>query len=490
MSIKVQENEIIVYSPLTGEEVGRVSSSSSEYVEDCINQSQGYKEWSSLPLAKRCKWINKFRKIILKNGDEIQKVLKSETGKKDFDVFIEFFTVLEHFKGMPKIAKKSLKPQRRNSGLMKNKKSWVYYEPLGVAGIISPWNYPLATPIISTMEALLAGNNIVLKPSEHTPLTPLLVKKLWDEHIGYNSAFQIVNGEGNVGRMLVESKGTDVICFTGSTAVGKRIARECGAVLKPVVLELGGKDPMIVLKDANLNRAIESAIFGGLSNSGQTCISTEEVFVENPVFDEFVSGISDKVKNMSSGDSIKEELGPMIVDENRDKVNEHIREVDGKCNIVNGGVSDTNRFIAPTLLIDPPDDSRVVNEETFGPVISIRPFNNTDDLMDKVHRTGYGLSSSVFGQNKKNIENIVSRIKTGNVSVNDVLTHYGIPSLPFGGEGFSGLGRTHGPEGLIALCRIKSVVINRFNFINEPWWYGRSEFVEGLLKKVTKLIYR
>ena len=227
------------------------------------------------------------------------------------------------------------------------------------------------------------------------------IKKLWDEHIGYNDALQIINGTGDVGRILVESNDVDIICFTGSTNVGKMIAKKCAEPLKPVVLELGGKDPMIVLKDANIHRASESAAFGGLSNAGQTCISTEEVFVEDPVFDEFVSGISDKVKNMSSGDSDSEDLGPMIVDENRDKVNEHIREVDGRCNIVNGGVSDTNRFIAPTLLIDPPDDSRVVNEETFGPVISIRPFNNTDDLMDKIIVCGSYINIDIYRNAKR-----------------------------------------------------------------------------------------
>ena len=170
-----------------------------------------------------------------------------QTGKKDFDAFLELFSLIEHLKEISKIAKKSLRPSRRNSGIMKNKKAMVFYEPLGIAGIISPWNYPLTTPLTSSVEALLAGNNVILKPSEHTPLTIIYIKELWDEHIGFNQAFEIIFGGGDVGEILVESKDIDVICFTGSSKVGKIIAQKCSLTLKPFILELGGKDPLIVL---------------------------------------------------------------------------------------------------------------------------------------------------------------------------------------------------------------------------------------------------
>ena len=229
MSMRMIDGKIIVYNPSTNDEVGSLDISSKESVDYCIKKSKDYNNWTSLSLSKRCKLIKKFRKIFVKNSDLIQKILKDETGKKDFDVFIEFFTVLEHLREIPKLAKKALKPERRNSGLMKNKKSYVFYEPMGIARVISPWNYPLATPIITSIEALVAGNNVILKPSEHTPLTSSCIKRIWDENIGYPSAFQIINGGADVGAMLVSSKDTDIICFTGSTAVGLAAKTRFGA---------------------------------------------------------------------------------------------------------------------------------------------------------------------------------------------------------------------------------------------------------------------
>ena len=219
---------------------------------------------------------------------------------------------------------------------MKLKKAYVLYEPMGIAGVIAPWNYPLATPITSSVEALLAGNNVILKPSEHTPLTSLYIKKLWDEHIGYKQAFNLVLGAGDIGEILVESTKVDIICFTGSSRVGKIIARKCASLLKPVVLELGGKDPMVVLKDANINRAIESALFAGFSNAGQACISLEELYIETPIFDDFVERISKKIKNLSSGDNPDMQIGSMITTDNSVKVKEHIKEIKDNSKIIQG----------------------------------------------------------------------------------------------------------------------------------------------------------
>ena len=276
---------------------------------------------------------------------------------------------------MSKIARTALKNNKRNSGLLfKNKKAYVKYEPLGVVGIISPWNFSLATAMKGTIEGLLAGNNIVLKPSEYTPLTIEIIKKLWDENIGYNDAFQIVHGDGKVGSILVKSDLTDIISFTGSTKVGLEIAKICSETLKPCILELGGKDPMIVLKDASMKRAVESALYAGLFNAGQTCISTEEVFVENEIFDEFLESLSAKIKSIKSGSTQKDQLGPIITPENKQKINDHLNEIKNKSKVIYGMSGDHDNFIAPAIVVEPPENSRIVNEETFGPVISVRSF--------------------------------------------------------------------------------------------------------------------
>jgi len=489
MSSIIKDNILSVINPISQECVETLDCSSLTEVQNTIDKAKNYKEWSKLSLKKRCQNINKFRKAILKNQDKLKKIINSETGKKDFDILIELFTLLEHIKEISKIAKKSLKPSYRNTGIMKTKKAYVVYEPKGIAGIIAPWNYPLATPITSTVEALLSGNNVILKPSEHTPLTSIYIKEIWDKYIGYQDAFNIIVGDGQIGEILVESKLVDIICFTGSSRVGKIIASKCANQLKPFILELGGKDPMIVLKDANLSRAIQSALFAGFSNAGQTCISVEEIFVEDELFDDFIKSISSKVKDLSSGDSESMQIGSMIMDVNCSKVREHIEEIKATSDMFKGSTVKHPMYIAPTIVVNPDDNSRIVNEETFGPVISIRRFESEDELLKKVHKTGYGLAGSIFGSNKKRIKRILSQLKIGNVSINDVMTHYGIASLPFGGEGYSGLGRLHGKEGLRALCRVKSVVENRFWFIPDPWWFNRPRFTDRLLKSFIKYYY-
>ena len=488
MSAKFIDDTLQILNPITHNEVGRYTIADEENIRKTIAEVKGDTSWSSLTLSKRCYYIKKLRKALVKHQTEIHNTLKSETGKPDFDILIEIFTTLEHLKEITKIAKTALKISKRSSGLMKTKKAYVKYEPLGVAGVISPWNYPLATPVTSIVEALLAGNNVVLKPSEHTPMTSVLIKEIWDKEVGYKDCFKILIGGGNVGSAIVESKDIDIICFTGSTAIGKIIAAQCAKTLKPHLLELGGKDPMIVLKDANLNRSVESALFGGLSNSGQTCISTEEVFIERPIYEKFVKKISNRIKDIKSG-GVDGDLGSMIMPQNTDKVNRHIKEAEQSCKVIRGSVDNGDMFIAPTLVLDPSSDLSIVNEETFGPVLSLRSFSDEDELLDMLHQTGYGLSSSIFGKNKLRINKIVKQIKTGNVSINDVLTHYGIASIPFGGEGLSGVGRMHGKEGLRSLCRIKSVVENRFNFIDEMWWFGKSKKMKNLLNKAIKLLY-
>jgi len=491
MPVTIENNQITILNPATLNEVGKVKVSNKQDVDTALKIAQEYKEWSSLSLKKRCAIIHKFRKIVFKNSELLKKTIKDETGKKDFVIFTELLSFLDHAKTMAKIAQSSLKKSSRNPGfLFKNKKAYVQYEPLGVAGIISPWNFPLATPMKGTVEALLSGNNVILKPSEYTPLTSLFMKKLWDEYIGYNNAFQVINGTGDVGSILVESPITDVISFTGSTKVGLKIAETCSSRLKPCILELGGKDPMIILKDASIKRSVESALYAGLFNAGQTCISTEEIFVEDDIVDEFKTKLSLRIKDIKSGGSDSDDIGPIITDETKQKINEHINEVKDSCDIFSGINNGGDKFIAPTIVVDPPDSSRLVNEETFGPVMTIRPFKTEDELIEKIHKTGYGLSSSIFGSDKKRVNRIIKRMKTGNVNVNDVMTSYAIVTLPFGGEGISGLGKQHGVEGLRSFCRVKSIVVNRFNFIDEPMWLGRPKIVEKALEKLVKLLFR
>ena len=247
---------------------------------------------------------------------------------------------------------------------------------------------------------------------------------------------------------------------------------------------------MIILKDENQRRALESAIFGGFSNAGQACISIEQIYIEHDIFDEFTEKISARVKEMTAGNTSNSSIGCIITSENYDKINLHLSELEESTEIVNGTSENKDIFIPPTLVINPPSDSKIVNEETFGPIVLIHSFSNDDELLEKIHQTGYGLSGSIFGKNKKRIKHIVQNIKTGNMSINDVFSHYGIASLPFGGEGISGIGRIHGKEGLRSFCRTKSIVESKYHFIDDPWWFNRTKRIEKLLKKAISILYK
>ena len=490
MSTVISNNKLILKNPITNNTIGEINICDEKSFIEIEANATTYNDWRELSINNRSKLINKFRKSILSNKNKLLEILINETGKKEFDAFTELFTILEHLKETTKIAKKSLRRSRRNVGLLKNKKAYVQYEALGTIGIISPWNYPLVTPITAAVEALIAGNNVILKPSEHTSLVIQFLKNMWDSEIGYKYAFQIIYGAGDVGQMLVRSLKNDLICFTGSTKVGKKIAKECAENLKPIILELGGKDPMIILKDANQRRALEAALFGGLSNAGQACISIEKIYIEDDIFNEFTEKISNKVRNMSAGNNPEDSIGCIITPENYDKINSQLTELDESTKIIKGKSIDSKFYIPPTLIINPPLKSKVINEETFGPIIVIKSFNNDMNLIDEIHQTGYGLSGSIFGKDKKRISNIVKKIKTGNMSINDVFSHYGIASLPFGGEGISGIGRLHGKEGLRSFCRTKSIVESKIKIFDDPWWFNRTKTIENILKKAITFIYK
>ena len=337
------------------------------------------------------------------------------------------------------------------------------------------------------MEALLAGNIVILKPSEHTPLTTQLLKKIWDEATNRPELFQPVYGAGELGSALVTSPQTDVICFTGSTTVGRKIAEACAPLFKPVILELGGKDPMIILEDADIDRSVEAAIWGGLSNAGQTCISVERIFVHEKIYPEIVNKMSKEIQKKTSGKE-NTSIGAISVDMSMEKIKQQINDAKNNSEVIEGSAN-SGWFIPPTLVVNPPSNAKVLHEETFGPVITIHPFQSSKEAIELANNTGYGLSASIFGKNKKQLKFISRRIHAGVVSINDVLTHYGIADLPFGGMGLSGMGKVHGREGLRAFSRQKGYMSNRISIKSEFWWYKRGDKFAQILRKWIKWQY-
>jgi len=494
MSVRVEKNMLHIFNPANGEDIESIESTSSDKVNSILNTaSLKSKEYNQASFYERTKNINRFRKGLVSKMEEFIDIICRETGKKYEEGLTEILTSVEYMKYAVKIMPKALKPEKRKTGILFNKRASVFYEPYGVAGIISPWNYPLILTVTPITEALLAGNTVVIKPSEQTPLTVKLLKELWDSCSNDPDLLQVVYGCGDVGHSIVSSSKTNVICFTGSTSIGQKIAETCASLLKPAILELGGKDPMIVFEDADMKRAADAAIWGGMSNAGQTCTSVEKVYIEDSQKTNFINLLKERINNLKTGPKDNDHIGAITVENSKNKILSQIEEAKKTSEVFEGPISSHQDgwFIPPTLILDPPEDSMVMKEETFGPVISIQSFQNEKNLLKKINNhNGYGLSASIFTKDKNKARKIGRTISTGTINVNDVLTHYGVSDLPFGGVGRSGLGRVHGREGLRSFSRIKSLLENRFTLGSELWWYHKKEIYIKLVKKFIKFYYK
>ena len=489
MSVRISNDFLNVFNPVTKEDLSSIPLTSNDVLESKLQVAKNAAEKFNLSsFFQRQRLISQFRKQIVKNMDVFVQTICKETGKKEVEGLMEVFISLEHLRYAVRHLYEALGPKKRSTGLLITKKAWVEYEAMGVAGIISPWNYPLILTVSPLVEALLAGNTVVLKPSEQTPLTTQLLKKVWDDATKEPELFQVIYGAGEIGSALVASPITDVICFTGSTTVGREIAQTCAPLFKPVILELGGKDPMIVLEDASLKRTVKAAIWGGMSNAGQTCISVERIYAHENIYPHLVENLSESLKRVECGEGAAE-IGSISVEVSLKKIKNQIKEAESMGEVIQNGVVNQGWFIPPTLVVNPSPDSKVMQEETFGPVITIHPFKTDEEVIKLANMTGYGLSASIFGKNHKRIRNLSRRIKAGAVSVNDVLTHYGIADLPFGGYGLSGIGKVHGKEGLRAFSRQKAYMQNRIQFGSELWWYGQGDFFRGTLRKLMKVLH-
>ncbi len=488
MSVKINKNFLEVYNPATGKNFASVPMTSMSDLNTILDVAElAAKKFNYSSLSYRRKLVNRFMKSIANHKDGFVEIICNETGKKKVEAITEVFIALEHLKQLSNHLYEALGKQSRRVGILLTRKVWVEYEPMGVAAIISPWNYPLILTMSPFIEAILAGNTVVLKSSEQTPLTTKLLKEVWDKSTLNPDLFQPVYGGGDLGSSLVKSKQTDLICFIGSTKVGKIIAQECTKQFKPAILELGGKDPMIVLDDIDIDRTIEAAIWGGFSNSGQTCISVERIIVNELIYPIFIKKISQKIEEMSSGfaDSL---IGAITVDNGIKKLNNYINKIKNYSTIIQGKAN-KGCFFPPTLVVNPNSKHKMINEEVFGPVISIYPFKSLDHAIELANSTGYGLSASVFGSNKKDLRYITRRLKSGSIIINDVLTHYGITDLPFGGIGLSGRGKVHSREGLRSFSNQKSYMSTRFKLKSELWWYKRNKKFGKLLDRLISWRY-
>lgn len=420
--------------------------------------------WTALGHAGRRKALLRWASHLINNADELTALIHTENGKPVDDAYLELVLAVEHISWAAKHAEKVLAPRRVSPGLlMANFAARIEDRPLGVVGVIGPWNYPIYTPNGSIAYALAAGNAVVFKPSEYTPAIGMFFADAFAK--GNPEAppgvLQTITGDGSTGAALVAA-GVDKIAFTGSTATGKKIMAAAAQTLTPVLLECGGKDAFIVADDADVPAAAEAAAWGAMSNSGQTCVGVERVYVTKAVREQFLDELTKQLRGVTPGAERKAAYGPMTMPSQVDVVRRHIDDAiaSGGKALLGGPESVRAPFIEPVVLIDADESSEAVCEETFGPTVTVRTVEDVDEAVQLANAGKYGLASTVFSR-RRGME-IARRLRAGATSVNSVLAFAAISALPFGGVGDSGIGRIHGAPGLLEFTRPHSIARQRF----------------------------
>ena len=448
--------------PRTGDVVGTYPVHDAAAVESAVGRAEGAARWwAGLGFAERRRRLGEWRKALVRRLDDIAAVVVDETGKPFDDARLELVLTIGHLDWAAKNAERVLRRRRVGSALLAgNQAATLAYPPIGVVAVIGPWNYPVFTPMGSIAYALAAGNAVVFKPSELTPGVGTAVADSLAEIVEGQPLLQVVTGFGETGAALCRAPGVGKIAFTGSTATGKRVMAACAETLTPVLIECGGKDPLIVDADADLDAAADAAVWGGMSNAGQTCVGVERVYVVDAVAERFTARVTAKARELRTGSD--GDFGPMTMPSQADVVRGHVQDAldRGGRALVGGVASVRPPFVEPVVIVDVPEDSAAVTQETFGPVLVVNRVPDVDEAVRRANATGYGLGAAVFS--KARGEEIAARLRCGMVSINSVISFAGIPSLPFGGVGDSGFGRIHGEDGLREFARPQSVTRQRY----------------------------
>ncbi len=448
--------------PVTGEVIGTVLILDERQIEAALVRAREAADaWSALTHTQRREELLKYRRALANRAKDIVDLEHRENGKPILDCYRELYIGLELLTYAATQAESVLKPRRAATGLMPNFKAWTEYRPLGVVGMIGPWNYPIFAPLGGIASALAAGNAVIFKPSEFTPLLGQLITEIAADSLSIDDVLQTVTGDGTTGAALARAK-VDKLAFTGSTATGRRVMQEAAANLTPVALELGGKDPLIVTADADLDAAATGAVFGAFNCAGQACVGIERAYVVDPIYDEFTDKVVALTRELTEGDKSKSHFGPMANEQQVERVRDQLADAVAKgAKILIGGPEHIDGpFVAPTVLENVTDDMKVMQEETFGPVLPLIRVANADEAVRLANESDFGLGSAVYAQ--AGAKELAERINAGMTTINSVLTMSAIAALPFGGIGDSGFGRTHGEEGLREFSRVQSFCEERF----------------------------
>ncbi len=476
--------------PRTGEVVGhhRVHGAD-EVAATVVRARQAATWWGGLGFAERRRRLRAWRALLARRIDELAAVISAETGKPRDDARLEIVLVVDHLDWAARNAEKVLGRRKVAAGLlMANEAATLEYQPYGVVGVIGPWNYPAFTPMGSMGYALAAGNAVVFKPSELTPGVGEWLAESLSEVVGEQPLLQVVTGYGETGAALCRS-GVDKVSFTGSTATAKKVMATCAERLTPVLVECGGKDALLVDADADLDAAADAAIWGAMSNAGQTCIGVERVYVVDSVAAAFTERLAARAQRLRPGGQPGADFGPITMSGQVDIIRRHISDAlaGGGRALVGGPESVRPPYVEPVVLVDVAPDSSALTEETFGPTITVSTVADLDEAVAQVNSGSYGLAGAVFSGRRG--EEIAARLRCGMVSVNGVISFAAVPSLPFGGVGDSGFGRIHGADGLREFTRAKAVTRRRFRPPLRLLTFARTPGAVGLLLRLIRLRY-
>jgi acyl-CoA reductase-like NAD-dependent aldehyde dehydrogenase len=480
----VGARRVDVTNPGTGQALGEFECTSVDDVQQAVHRAHEAQLswWRRTPVQERLEVLKKFQHLLIDRKQQVARTITSEAGKPYVEALLtEVLVVLDAARFLLQESYGFLRDQPVPHGSLatKAKNGRLIRQPYGVIGIISPWNYPFSIPATETLAALVTGNAVVLKPSELTPLSALELASLLHDAGVPTNVFQVVIGDGATGSALVESE-IDKLVFTGSVATGRRIAQSAAARLLPVVLELGGKDAMVVLEDADIDVASSGAVWGAFVNAGQACLSIERCYVHRSIYDRFVTACAEKTKLLRVGDGMnpETEIGPLIHERQVRTVEQHIEDARSRgARVITGGQRLPElgpNYYAPTVLADVTHQMRVMRGETFGPVLPIMPFDSEEEAVRLADDSEYGLAASVWTHDRSRGETIAREINAGTVMVNDAVSCFGISEAPHGGWKASGIGRTHGRLGLEEMVRTKYLDSDLLARTKKPWWYGYS----------------